>query len=160
MLRRHILEENRRSFAFEREANPPNRLSIDTAPVAIEMRMKDQEIKEKKKKGQKLTRDELKKEIDIVREFLFHFYCSYCQDEHMRPLEEVMRELETDRKVAGIFVYFMIIFSVCIRRFSHCQTGLTDAEVLRRLERDGPNALTPPKQTSLFLLVRSFLFTR
>lgn len=29
----------------------------------------------------------------------------------------------------------------------HLTQGLTQAEARRRLERDGPNALTPPKQT-------------
>lgn len=41
-------------------------MSIDTAPMGIEMKMRNEEIQEKKKKGQKLTREDMKKEVDIV----------------------------------------------------------------------------------------------
>ncbi|XP_045626228.1 sodium/potassium-transporting ATPase subunit alpha isoform X1 [Procambarus clarkii] len=45
-------------------------------------------------------------------------------DEHKVPIEELYQRLSVNP-----------------------DTGLTQAEALRRIERDGPNALTPPKQT-------------
>jgi len=45
-------------------------------------------------------------------------------DEHKIPIEELYQRLQTNP-----------------------ETGLSSAEARRRIERDGPNALTPPKQT-------------
>lgn len=112
--------EGRRSLQIERENNP-TRMSIDAAPTGIEMKMKHEQIQEKKKKGEKLTREELKKEVDI--------------DEHKKEPQQVLSDLQTNR-----------------------QTGLTEEEAKFRFDRDGPNALTPPKQTSLFLLFLHELF--
>lgn len=62
-----FLAEERRSLDINRTLNEPaNRMSIDTAPMGIEMKMRNEEIQEKKKKGQKLTREDMKKEVDIV----------------------------------------------------------------------------------------------
>lgn len=50
---------------LEREHNL-TRLSLDIAPVAQEIKMRTEDTIEKKKKGQKLKKDDLKKELDVV----------------------------------------------------------------------------------------------
>lgn len=50
------------------------RLSLDIAPVAQEIKIRTEETIEKKKKGQKLKKEDLKKELDVVSWiFFFHF---------------------------------------------------------------------------------------
>ena len=55
---------------LEREHNL-TRLSLDIAPVAQEIKMRTEDTIEKKKKGQKLKKDDLKKELDVVCVFCF-----------------------------------------------------------------------------------------
>jgi sodium/potassium-transporting ATPase subunit alpha len=56
-------------------------------------------------------------------------------DEHIIPMEDLFARLE-----------------------SNAETGLTTAKVKQILERDGPNALTPPKQTSEWIKFAKQLF--
>lgn len=49
------------------------RLSLDIAPVAQEIKMRTEDTIEKKKKGQKLKKDDLKKELDVVCLSFFAF---------------------------------------------------------------------------------------
>ena len=50
------------------------------------------------------------------------------KDEHTMPLEKLAEQLNTN-----------------------LETGLVEAEAKMRLERDGPNSLTPPKKTPEWL---------
>jgi sodium/potassium-transporting ATPase subunit alpha len=56
-------------------------------------------------------------------------------DEHIIPIEDLFARLD-----------------------SNAETGLTTAKAKRILERDGPNALTPPKQTSEWIKFAKQLF--
>ena len=49
-------------------------------------------------------------------------------DEHTMPLEMLAKQLDTN-----------------------LESGLSEAEAKMRLERDGPNSLTPPKKTPMWL---------
>ncbi|MCL4117842.1 UNVERIFIED_CONTAM: hypothetical protein GTU68_020229, partial [Idotea baltica] len=69
-----------------------------------------------KKKGAKKRDKKGDKHLDDLKQELE-------LDEHKVPIEELFQRLQTNP-----------------------DTGLTMAEARRRIERDGPNALTPPKQ--------------
>lgn len=111
---------------------------------------------QKRKKGKKLTEEELKKESDIT--------------EHRRPLEDVLRQYGTSAET----VYFHLLFHLFLlsRLFllSHLisrtlnathnvplilftSKGLTNDEAAARYQQYGPNALTPQKVIPLWLLV-------
>ncbi|XP_045105773.1 sodium/potassium-transporting ATPase subunit alpha-like isoform X1 [Portunus trituberculatus] len=73
--------------------------------------------KSKKKNVKGKRKGEKEKDMDNLKQELE-------LDEHKVPIEELFQRLSVNP-----------------------DTGLTQAEARRRLERDGPNALTPPKQT-------------
>ena len=55
-------------------------------------------------------------------------------------LEDLKKELELD-------VHKLTISELCQRMGTNLETGLTEAQAKANLERDGPNALTPPPTT-------------
>ncbi|XP_054165216.1 sodium/potassium-transporting ATPase subunit alpha-3-like [Oppia nitens] len=55
-------------------------------------------------------------------------------------------------KDVKITEHLMDVQEVCAQYRTHIDTGITDTEAAFRLQRDGPNAFTPPKQTPGWLL--------
>jgi len=98
----------------------------------------------KAKKEQNL--DNLKQELEL--------------DDHKIPIEELYRRLQTNPDtVSKRWLYWIHhddgFFFTAIQHFMlnsihdllMCTQGLTNAKARENYERDGPNALTPPKQT-------------
>ena len=75
-----------------------------------------------------LKKKSAKKEDEVPAAAKLDAQQSTCKDEHMMPLEKLAEQLETNVKV-----------------------GLVESEAKLRLERDGPNSLTPPQKTPEWL---------
>ena len=69
-----------------------------------------------------------KKEDEVPAAAKLDAQQSTYKDEHTMPLEKLAEQLDTNM-----------------------ETGLVEAEAKMRLERDGPNSLTPPKKTPEWL---------
>ena len=69
-----------------------------------------------------------KKEDEVPAATKLDAQQSTYKDEHTMPLEKLAEQLDTN-----------------------LETGLVEAEAKMRLERDGPNSLTPPKKTPEWL---------
>ena len=69
-----------------------------------------------------------KKEDEVPAAAKLDAQQSTYKDEHTMPLEELAEQLDTNLK-----------------------TGLVESEAKMRLERDGPNSLTPPQKTPEWL---------
>ena len=69
-----------------------------------------------------------KKEDEVPAAAKLDAQQSTYKDEHTMPLEKLAEQLDTNFEM-----------------------GLVDAEAKMRLERDGPNSLTPPKKTPEWL---------
>ena len=70
----------------------------------------------------------VKKEDEVPAAVKLDGQQSTYKDEHTMPLGKLAEQLDTN-----------------------FETGLVEAEAKMRLERDGPNALTPPKKTPEWL---------
>ena len=73
-------------------------------------------------------RESAKKEYEVPAATKLDAQQSTYKEEHTMPLEKLAEELDTN-----------------------LETGLVESEAKLRLERDGPNALTPPQKTPEWL---------
>ena len=71
---------------------------------------------------------------------LFYFIGSKEKAEEEENLDDLKKELELD-------VHKITVSELCQRLGTNLETGLTEAQAKANLERDGPNALTPPPTT-------------
>ena len=71
-----------------------------------------------------------KKEDEVPAAAKLDAQQSTYKEEHTMPLEELAEQLDSD---------------------TNLETGLVESEAKLRLERDGPNALTPPQKTPEWL---------
>ena len=62
------------------------------------------------------------------------------KDEQEKNIEELKKEVIMDE-------HKIIIEELVLRMKTNAESGLTNAQAKAVLERDGPNALTPPKKT-------------
>lgn len=55
-------------------------------------------------------------------------------------------------KDVKITEHLLSLSELCSKLNTNLETGITESEAAFRLKRDGPNAFTPPKQTSKFII--------
>ena len=70
---------------------------------------------------------------------------------HEENLDDLKKELELD-------VHRITVMELCQRFGTNVETGLTSAQARANLERDGPNALTPPPTTPEWIKFAQNLF--
>ena len=87
-----------------------------------------QEFALKTKMKNPFKKKSAKKEDEVPAAAKLDAQQSTYKDEHTMPLEKLAEQLDTN-----------------------FETGLVEAEAKMRLERDGPNSLTPPKKTPEWL---------
>ncbi|CAG2170857.1 unnamed protein product, partial [Oppiella nova] len=61
-------------------------------------------------------------------------------------------QTNVDLKDVRITEHLIDVHEVCERLHTHPENGITEKEAAFRLQRDGPNAFTPPKQTAWWIL--------
>ena len=78
--------------------------------------------------------------FDYVIKCVLSFHFSAVSKEEQETLDDLKKELELD-------VHKITVEELCRRLGTNLVTGLTTSQAKANLDRDGPNALTPPPTT-------------
>ena len=82
----------------------------------------------------------MQEQVRIHNSHLFLTFCIAVSKAEEENLDDLKKELELD-------VHQITTSELCQRLGTNLETGLTEAQAKANLERDGPNALTPPPTT-------------
>ena len=82
----------------------------------------------------------MQEQVRIHNSHLFLTFCIAVSKAEEENLDDLKKELELD-------VHRITTSELCQRLGTNLETGLTEAQAKANLERDGPNALTPPPTT-------------
>lgn len=87
----------------------------------------------------------------VLAKFLSAEMFSCCKKKSNKSLDELKKDIVIDDHE--------IPLEALLRRFTSSETaGISEAEAANRFKRDGPNALTPPKQTSKWVKLAGSVF--